>query len=44
MMSRQGDRYLRITNNGDSNNNNHKIIDCGGRLESDNFTSKINSV
>jgi hypothetical protein len=36
-MSRVGDRYLRITN--DNGNNNHKIVDCGGGLQSDNFTS-----
>ena len=39
-MSREGDRYLRITSANDNRNNNHKIVDCGGGLQRDNFTSK----
>ena len=39
-MSRVGDRYLRISNDDDDKNRNHKVVDCGGGLESDNFTSK----
>lgn len=38
LMSRRGDRYLRITDN--NSINNHKIIDCAGGLQSDNHTSK----
>ena len=41
LMSRAGDRYLRITGIDDNNNNNHKIVDCSGGLHSDNFTSKF---
>ena len=39
LMSRRGDRYLRITDN-NSGINNHKIVDCAGGLQSDNHTSK----
>ena len=38
MMSRVGDRYLRLTNQTDTSGN--YIFDCAGALENDNFTSK----
>ena len=40
LMSRVGDRYLRITNHNDNNNRDHKVVDCGGGLKIDNFTSE----
>lgn len=36
-MTGPGDKYLRITN---QDNANDKIVDCGGDLENNNFTSK----
>ena len=40
-MSRAGDRYLRITNDNDNKNVNHKKVDCSGGVESDRLTSML---
>ena len=40
-MSRAGDRYLRITNDNDNENVNHKKVDCSGGVQSDRLTSTL---
>ncbi|XP_028419306.1 uncharacterized protein LOC114545170 [Dendronephthya gigantea] len=41
LMSRAGDRYLRITNNNADNNVNHRKVDCSGGVQSDKLTTLL---